>query len=799
MSRMSSTTTAEPDIEQGATPNVSSQANVRERVRDAARRLIAGDETVVELRRVEALDEGEVTAQIDTALNQKLLEDFTAKFAELKAAATKRQQQLYPTEWLYALAGTVILLSLFGLLAVGIAKLLGHLLALPIWPFVTVVIVILAGSIAAFIEGSERASESALAVEAIERGLTEQIRLQVVIPAVELATSIRLTPPMEDVVCITEAPGLSSRVGSDRRIQTASYRTTLTSLRRDGGATIGLSGSRGAGKSELLTSCCHKTATIEEGGPIGIVVAAPVAYEAEPFLRLLIRRLAEEVPGYHELLRPKWRKLDLAMPAAGTLIVLVGALIASGLPAVNRHSVGAAFIALGALVIAASPSVNRFISVFTVKYSRSNNEPRLAIRYAQVSIEIDTSTFLSRIWPLSLLFAEKNATARASRINRERRRQLSVTAVQVARKIQYVEQRSLSLEGSASWKGLGVKRTSSLGLAQVPLSEPDLVLELSSLVSALHAGGYEVRIGIDELDKLASTDDAEKFLTSIKNLFPIRDCSFLLTISEDAAAQFARRGMPIRDVFDSSLDTLIIVRPLSFLEARRLVRTRLLREDHGKVTDSQILACHCLAGGLPRELLRVCRQLGEINFETGGESKLHDVLETLIRRELSSHLDGIRSALRVQDKSEASVRFFEELDLVDEEIKNNQMMKSLKRFASTDTDFAAFCQALSKPNSADAASTSASADSDWIRDSRRQLYAHLHFTETVRNAFESGAPLAWSDAKRSSEIIEIFELLGEARRWLGLDTAAGWRRTANVRAKLALTRVGAQASPPAAP
>ena len=59
----------------------------------------------------------------------------------------------------------------------------------------------------------------------------------------------------------------------------------------------------------------------------------------------------------------------------------------------------------------------------------------------------------------------------------------------------------------------------------MPLSEPDLVIELATFVEKLSSGGYRVRIGIDELDKLANGDDAEKFLTGIKTLFTISDCS----------------------------------------------------------------------------------------------------------------------------------------------------------------------------------------------------------------------------------------------------------------------------------
>ena len=47
--------------------------------------------------------------------------------------------------------------------------------------------------------------------------------------------------------------------------------------------------------SEPSVETPQDKAPVERGGIIGIVVPAPVAYDPEQFLRLLIRRLAEAV------------------------------------------------------------------------------------------------------------------------------------------------------------------------------------------------------------------------------------------------------------------------------------------------------------------------------------------------------------------------------------------------------------------------------------------------------------------------------------------------------------------------
>jgi hypothetical protein len=103
-------------------------------------------------------------------------------------------------------------------------------------------------------------------------------------------------------------------------------------------------------------------------------------------------------------------------------------------------------------------------------------------------------------------------------------------------------------------------------------------------VTALTSGGrqpsssekkpVQVRIGIDELDKIDSVHDAGRFLNEIKVLFGIPHCFFLVSLSEDAMSQFERRGLPMRDVFDSSFDDVVRVGPLDASRSVALLRER---------------------------------------------------------------------------------------------------------------------------------------------------------------------------------------------------------------------------------
>jgi hypothetical protein len=101
---------------------------------------------------------------------------------------------------------------------------------------------------------------------------------------------------------------------------------------------------------------------------------------------------------------------------------------------------------------------------------------------------------------------------------------------------------------------------------------PDIVDGLRSFLMVAAADGPVV-VAIDELDKL-DAGGAGRLLNDIKGIFGVRDCHFLISLSEDAMAQFEQRGMPFRDAFDSSFDEVVRVGYLDFAEAQRLLDRR---------------------------------------------------------------------------------------------------------------------------------------------------------------------------------------------------------------------------------
>lgn len=173
--------------------------------------------------------------------------------------------------------------------------------------------------------------------------------------------------------------------------------------------------------------------------------------------------------------------------------------------------------------------------------------------------------------------------------------------------------------------------------AEQPVTLPELVdgfrsysARVASWQRSAHGGKGRVIIGIDEVDKIRDSDRAEAFLNDIKVIFGMPDCMFLVTLSEDAMAGFARRTPSLRSAFDSAFDELVTVGPMFYRHSERLLFKRVTG-----VPRPFTALCHVLAGGLPRDLVRTARALIDV-ASTEDAKPLPDTASALIRRELET-------------------------------------------------------------------------------------------------------------------------------------------------------------------
>jgi hypothetical protein len=200
---------------------------------------------------------------------------------------------------------------------------------------------------------------------------------------------------------------------------------------------------------------------------------------------------------------------------------------------------------------------------------------------------------------------------------------------------------SASLGGSLTVFGAGLTRSGSRQVTRGIVTHPALVDHFRAFVTELTRMDLRIRIGVDELDKLGP-DDARAFLNGFKAVFGLPGTHFLVSVSEDAMSDFERRGVPIRDAFDSSLDEVVRVHELTVEQSMELLTTR------SKLTLPLSFGalCHCLSGGLPRELLRVARRLVRHNARLKGKPEFGQ-MKPLSWRLIEDDLDAKSSALWV--------------------------------------------------------------------------------------------------------------------------------------------------------
>ncbi|MFD9406005.1 hypothetical protein ACFWBN_03120 [Streptomyces sp. NPDC059989] len=191
---------------------------------------------------------------------------------------------------------------------------------------------------------------------------------------------------------------------------------------------------------------------------------------------------------------------------------------------------------------------------------------------------------------------------------------------------------------------LGTSHTTSL--STVPPKFPELVADFRELLVRIaaerHARRQSVVIAIDEVDRLGSDAKALEFLGEVKAILGVPHVHYLISVAEDVGAAFVRRGLPHRDVTDSSLDDIVHVRPCTLAESAEILEKRA-----PGISDPYVLLAHALSGGLPRDLIRYGRRIVEVEGATSSR-EIRDISRAMVLQELSETLAGFRTLLGKQ-------------------------------------------------------------------------------------------------------------------------------------------------------
>ena len=418
-------------------------------------------------------------------------------------------------------------------------------------------------------------------------------------------------------------------------LETPSFQQVRRLLDNTPGGSIGLAGPRGTGKTTVMSSfVAGRTRRSDGKRGRAIRVSAPVDYVARDFILHLFAELCESVlvpePPF---LRPSYASQPIRRIrsfsyryAAQISVVIAWILLIWGLflllDAIFRFSFDSRYL-IGPVLIVASAGI-AYLGQRSVRMSARDEE-----RHYREEMELrDRAAYEAQA---SSAQAREGVSAELG--------QLASKYLDVIRFQQtYTDGWSGSLTASAGIVQGTAGITGGASYLRNLLSLPDIVAFFKEFVAANVADGGPVIIGIDELDKIEKGDKAQDFLNDIKSVFGVDQCYFLISISEDALANFERRGLPVRDAFDSALDDVVRVNPLDYSTALRLIRIRIVG-----LPEPYAALIYCLSGGLPRDLIRWARAF-IVARDTAGE-ELAALCKIVLRDDLERKVSASIVAL----------------------------------------------------------------------------------------------------------------------------------------------------------
>jgi len=202
--------------------------------------------------------------------------------------------------------------------------------------------------------------------------------------------------------------------------------------------------------------------------------------------------------------------------------------------------------------------------------------------------------------------------------------------------------------GGFSAKGASLTRQKQTTTTEREPTHPELIAAFTRYLETYRRlGGRKIVIAIDELDKLATADDAIGAVNSLKDLFHLPNTHFVVSVSEDALVRFVMRGIPFRDVFDSAFDNIVQVEPPSPEDAWKLLAHRT-----GGFPISAALFCYAWSGGMPRDLIRAARACVDIRRRRGKTVTVAELTPTVVRHDLKDALDAALTNVLGEDNTQ---------------------------------------------------------------------------------------------------------------------------------------------------
>ncbi|GLZ36798.1 hypothetical protein [Actinokineospora sp. NBRC 105648] len=492
----------------------------------------------------------------------------------------------------------------------------------------------------------------------------ERLIITAVLPAIRRYARAQRVPLACGTLGATPTAELYADDGDDTSlVETDAVRTLLRILSRsDAGGAVALAGRRGAGKSTLLRALLGGELTVSERPPLTVVASAPARYDARDFIlhlyALLCRKVIHEIddPSGHpdtvvdpyvrteraqrRRARTRWWALHIGVILTGlAATVLTTALVA-------RTSVPATALDLAKQVWEA----NRAMSVGAY----------FAVVFAGL-LALEVLGFLwrggcgllravRRAVPPSLTGADRDLPV------------LRAYAVDQLDRVRFLQTHTTGWSGKISTPGGGeVGRTKQAQRAEQPLTHPEIVEEFRRFAgraaAVLRAAGRCDRlvVAIDELDKIGQPEKAHEFVNDIKGIFGVPGCLFVVSVSDEAISSFERRGIAVRDAFDSAFSEMLVLEPFTHAETAQWLERRL-----PGLSREFVALCHCLSGGVPRELRRCAIEMLDVSADRY-QPDIAEVARRLVHADLARKIAAFTDAARATERDSVFL-FVKELE-----------------------------------------------------------------------------------------------------------------------------------------
>ncbi|GIG98177.1 ATP-binding protein [Plantactinospora mayteni] len=433
---------------------------------------------------------------------------------------------------------------------------------------------------------------------------------EAILPHVRVAMNIWSDKHSPTALRFDQAPALSSATDDRYLIDRDELKRIQTLVSELGASAVAISGPRGAGKSTLLRSL-----TTPQAAPRNLVVSldAPASYDAKEFVIALYRQLCERVrERLSGMVDARWKRVSRGILNAIRILVALASIFL--------------------ILIQVRPDA---ISILPIR--------------------VDPIPLPKNIWQMAsylALFAVVFTLAGSLRPHKGRTgaAELVRRSIEEEKALRFLQTISVERSGGLKAKvGFELGRKNTRQLIEQVASLPDLIRAYRSFAAdsilwwreSLYDGNLVVII--DELDRVTDVESAERFINDIKGIFGILHCTYLVTVSEDALAQFERRMVGIRPVLDSTFDEVVRLPVLNISQAKELLGRRLVGFPQAFVT-----LCHALSGGIPRDLIRTARALIDARRRLDQDDLVpltYEIVHQEIRRLKSGLIGRVNSEL----------------------------------------------------------------------------------------------------------------------------------------------------------